>query len=207
MRLARDGNADVILVHAPSLEEEFVAEGYGTKRYPVMYNDFVIVGASEDMVRIKDERDTSASLKKIATSKAGFASRADNSGTHVKEMALWQMAKVKPEGNWYIQSGSGMASILRIASEKKAYTLTDRGTYLAHQKELDLVILCQGDERLFNPYSIIPVSPQRYPSVKYDLAQKFIEYITGKEGQDIIKQYGVAQFGEPLFVPKYSINC
>jgi len=206
MRIAKDGNVDVILVHACSLEDEFIAGGYGTKRYQVMYNDFVIVGPPEDTAKIKDERDVLATLKKIATSKSGFVSRADKSGTHVKEMALWQMAEIKPEGSWYIQSGSGMASTLRIANKKKAYTLTDRGTYLAHQKELNLAILHQGDERLFNSYGVIPVSPQKYSSVKYDLALRLVEYITGKEGQNIIKQYGVDQFGQPLFIPNAESN-
>jgi len=201
IRIAEDGNADIILVHAPSLEEQFVAEGWGTKRYPVMHNDFVIVGPADDMAQIKGEEDVVLALKKIAFSKAGFVSRGDNSGTHVMEMSLWEVAEIKPEGSWHIESGSGMASTLRITNEKRAYTLTDRGTYLHLQKELDLVIFCEGDRRLFNSYSIIPVSSQKYPWVKYDLAMKLVKYIMGKEGQKIIGQYGVAEFGEPLFIP------
>ncbi len=201
IRIAKDGNADLILVHAPSLEDEFIAAGYGIKRYPVMHNDFVIVGPAEDMAKIKGEKDALFALKKIALSKTAFVSRGDNSGTHIKEMSLWEMAEIKPKGNWYIESGNGMASTLRIANEKRAYTLTDRGTYLHLQKELDLVTLCEGDRRLFNSYGIIPLSPQKYPWVKYDLAMKLVKYITGKEGQKIIGQYGVAKFGEPLFIP------
>jgi len=201
IRIARDGNADLILVHARSLEDEFIAEGYGTKRYQVMHNDFVIVGPAEDMAQIEGKKDVVAALKKIALSQADFVSRGDNSGTHVKEMNLWQMVGIEPQGSWYIKSGSGMASTLRIANEKRAYTLTDRGTYLNIKKELDLLVLCQGDEILFNSYGVIPVSPQKYSWVKYDLAMKFIEYITGEEGQEIIRQYGVAKFGEPLFIP------
>jgi tungstate transport system substrate-binding protein len=201
IRTAKDGNADVILVHARSLEDEFIAQGYGAKRYQVMHNDFVIVGSAEDVAKIKGERDALRALKKIAFSKAGFVSRGDNSGTHIKEMSLWEVSGIKPHGSWYIQSGSGMASTLRIANEKGAYTLSDRGTYLHLQQELDLVILCEGDKRLFNSYGVIPVSPERYPWVKYDLAMKFVKYITGREGQEIIGLYGVAGFGEPLFIP------
>jgi len=201
IRTAEDGNADVILVHAPSLEDEFISQGYGTKRYPVMHNDFVIVGPAEDAAKIKGEKDVLSALKKIASSKAGFVSRGDKSGTHIKEMSLWEMAEVKPEESWYIESGSGMASTLRIANEKSTYTLSDRATYLYHQKELDLAILCERDKRLLNSYGLIPVSSERYPWVKYDLAMKLVKYITGKEGQEIIGQYGVAEFGEPLFIP------
>lgn len=201
IRTAKDGNADLILVHARSLEDQFIAQGYGTKRYQVMHNEFVIVGPDEDPAKIRGEKDILRVLRKIATSKAGFVSRGDNSGTHIKEMGLWKISKVKPEGSWYIESGSGMASTLRITNEKRAYTLSDRGTYLHLKKELDLTILCEGDGRLFNPYGVIPVSPQKHPWVKYDLAMKFVKYITGKEGQGIIGQYGLAEFGEPLFIP------
>jgi len=201
IRIAKDGNADLILVHARSLEDEFMAEGYGTKRYQVMHNDFVIVGPAEDMAQIEGKKDVVAALKKIALSQAEFVSRGDNSGTHVKEMSLWKMAEIKPQASWYIESGSGMTFTLRIANEKRAYTLSDRGTYLNIKKELDLVVLCQGDKLLFNSYGIIPVSPQKYPWIKYDLAMKLVEYITGKEGQEIIGQYGVVEFGEPLFIP------
>ncbi len=201
IRIAKDGNADLILVHARSLEDEFIAEGYGTKRYQVMHNDFVIVGPAEDIAQIEGKKDVVAVLKKIALSQAGFVSRGDNSGTHVKEMSLWKMAEIKSRASWYIESGSGMTSTLRIANQKRAYTLSDRGTYLNIKKELDLVVLCQGDKLLFNSYGIIPVSSQKYPWIKYDLAMKLVEYITGKEGQEIIGQYGVAKFGEPLFIP------
>jgi tungstate transport system substrate-binding protein len=201
IRIAKDGNADVILVHARSLEDEFIAQGYGTKRYQVMHNDFVIAGPAEDPAQIKGEKDVLRALRKIAFSEAGFVSRGDKSGTHIKEMSLWKILEIKPEKSWYIESGSGMASTLRIASEKRAYALSDRGTYLHLQQELDLVILCEGDKRLFNLYGVIPVSPEKYPWVKYDLAMKFVKYITGKEGQEIIAQYGLAEFGEPLFIP------
>jgi len=166
-----------------------------------MHNDFVIVGPAEDIAQIEGKKDVVAVLKKIALGQAEFVSRGDNSGTHAKEMSLWELTEIKPQGSWYIESGNGMASTLRIANEKRAYTLSDRGTYLHLQKELDLVILCEGDELLFNSYGIIPVSSQKYPWVKYDLATKLVKYIMGKEGQKIIGQYGVAEFGEPLFFP------
>ena len=201
IRIAKEGNADVILVHARGLEDEFIAEGHGTKRYQLMHNDFVIVGPAEDPAKIKGEKDVLSALRKMAFSKAGFVSRGDKSGTHIKEMSLWETSGIKPHGSWYIQSGSGMASALRIANEKRAYTLSDRGTYLYLQQELDLVILCEGDRRLFNSYGIIPVSPQKYPWVQYDLAMKLVKYITGKESQEIIGRYGVEEFGEPLFTP------
>ena len=153
------------------------------------------------MAQIEGKKDVVAALKKIALSQAEFVSRGDNSGTHVKEMSLWKMAEIKPQASWYIESGSGMTFTLRIANEKRAYTLSDRGTYLNIKKELDLVVLCQGDKLLFNSYGVIPVSPQKYPWIKHDLAMKLVEYITGKEGQEIIGQYGVVEFGEPFFIP------
>lgn len=201
IRIAKDGNADLILVHARSLEDQFVAEGYGTKRYQIMHNDFVLLGPAEDVAKIKGEKDVLTSLEKIAFSRVSFVSRGDRSGTHIREMSLWKALKVKPEGRWYIQSGSGMTSTLRIANEKRAYTLSDRGTYLHLRKELDLVVLCEGDRRLSNSYGVIPVSIQKYPWVKYDLAMKFVKYITGKEGQETIGQYGIAEFGQGLFIP------
>lgn len=201
IRIAKDGNADVILVHARSLEDEFIRQGCGTKRYQVMHNDFVIVGSPKDMAKIKGEKDVVSALRKIAFSKAGFISRGDKSGTHIKEINLWEISGIEPHGSWYIQSGSGMASTLRIANEKRAYTLSDRATYLHLKKELDLAILCEGNKRLFNSYSIIPVSPQKCPWVKYDLAMKFVKYITGEDAQEIIGQYRVVEFGQALFSP------
>ncbi len=199
IRIAKDGNADVVLVHARNLEDEFVAQGQGTKRYQVMHNDFIIVGPAEDGAGIRGEKNVLVALERIALSRAGFVSRGDDSGTHIKEMSLWKMAGISPEGGWYVQSGGGMATTLRIANEKRAYTLSDRATYLHLQKELDLTVLCEGDTCLFNSYGIIPVSPQKYSWVRYDLAMQLVDYITGKEGQEIINQYGLAEFGEPLF--------
>lgn len=201
IRLAKEGNVDAILVHDPLREEVFVKEGYGVKRYNVMYNYFAIVGPEEDPAGIRGEREGVGALKKIVASKSTFISRGDDSGTHGKERELWRIAGIVPAGYWYIEAGTGMVGTLRIANERRAYTLTDRGTYLAHRKELDLTIFVEGDENLYNPYSIIPVSGEKYPHVNYQLAMKLIGFITGVEGQDIIRTYGQKEYGQPLFFP------
>ena len=201
IRIAKDGNADVILVHDRKSEEQFVAEGYGIRRFDVMHNDFFIVGPESDPAGIKGMNALGA-LRKIYEVKSDFASRGDDSGTHKKELYFWKKLTVQPSGNWYLESGSGMEITLRIANEKMAYSLCDRATWLSHRKEMDaLVVLVKDDTELFNPYSVIIVSPAKYPWVQYDLAKKFVEYLRGKEGQDIIKSYGVDKFGEPLFYP------
>ncbi len=201
LRLGRDGSADVLLVHDRKAEEQFVAEGYGVKRLDVMHNDFLIVGPKNDPVGIKGLKVLEA-LRKIADAKSSFVSRGDDSGTHKKELSLWNSLKIKPSGRWYIESGTGMGVTLRIAIEKIAYTLCDRATWLFHKKEADnLDILVEGDNELFNPYSVIVVSPAKYPWVKYDLAKKFVDFLRGSEGQSIIRNYGVDKFGCPLFFP------
>jgi len=201
IRLAKDGNVDVILVHDPVREETFVKEGYGVRRYNVMYNHFVIVGPEEDPAHIRGVREGTKALKKIVKSKCAFISRGDDSGTQRKERELWSMAGIEPSGGWYVETGTGMVGTLRIANERRAYTLTDRGTYLAHRKELDLTVLLEGDEKLYNVYSVIPLSKEKYPHVEYQLAMKLVEYITGVEGQDIIKTYGQKEYGQALFSP------
>jgi len=201
IRLAKEGNVDVILLHDPIGEEIFVKEGYGVTRYNIMYNDFVIVGPDEDTAHIRGGREGAKALKKIAASKSTFISRGNDSGTHRKEGELWRVAGIEPSGSWYIEAGTGMVGTLRIANEMRAYILTDRGTYLAHRKELNLTILVQGDENLYNLYSIIPLSKEKYPHVNYLLAMKLVEFITGIEGQDIIRTYGQKEYGEPLFFP------
>lgn len=204
IRLARDGNADVLLVHDRTAEDKFVADGYGVKRLDVMHNDFIVVGPKDDPAGIKGMKGIEA-FKKLATSSALFVSRGDDSGTHKKELRLWEEASGKPTGGGgasYLESGSGMEATLRIANEKKAYCLVDRATWLAHQKEIDaLNMLVQGDEKLFNPYSVIAVSPAKYPSVNHKLATAFADFIRGPEGQKIIREFGVDKFGAPLFFP------
>jgi len=201
IRLAKEGNVDVILVHDPIREEMFVKQGYGIRRYNIMYNDFVIVGSEEDPAHIGGKGGRAKALNKIASSKSTFISRGDDSGTHRRERELWRVAGIQPSGGWYIEAGTGMVGTLRIANERRAYTLTDRGTYLAHRKELDLTILVEGDENLYNLYSIIPLSKEKYPHVEYQLAMKLIEFIIGIEGQDIISTYGQKEYGQPLFFP------
>ncbi len=201
LRLAEEGNADVILVHDPFREEVFVKEGYGVKRYTVMYNYFAIVGPEEDPADIRGEKEGVGALEKIAVSKSTFISRGDDSGTHGKERELWRIAGIVPAGDWYVEAGTGMVGTLRIANEKRAYTLTDRGTYLAHRKELDLSIFVEEDENLYNPYSMIPVSEEKYPHINYRLAMRLVEFIAGVEGQDIIRTYGQNEYGQPLFFP------
>jgi len=202
MKLGQDGNADVLLVHDRPNEDAFMKAGYGVNRKDVMYNDFMIVGDKSDPAGIKGMTDAAAALKKIAEKEATFISRGDNSGTHSKEKALWAMVPITPTGKWYVSAGQGMAQVLNMAKEMRAYTLTDRATYLAMTKTgLDLVVLVEGDKALFNPYGTIVVNPQRYPDVNADLANKFVEWITSVEVQEKIKTFGIADFGQSLFIP------
>jgi len=226
IRDGMDGNVDVIFVHAKEREERFVADGYGTKRYAVMHNDFVIVGPPSDPAGIDGMKDAATALKKIAESRAAFISRGDDSGTHTKEQALWQstglalekqsMSIVKkgksvavnfmaPQGlgEWYLSIGQGMGKTLTFADEKRAYTLADRGTYLKYkygsQTPVDLDVLCEGDPALYNPYGVIPVNPEKFPYVRYDLAKPFAEWLTSEKTQKRIADYRL--LGKPLFIP------
>ncbi|MCU0277065.1 MAG: substrate-binding domain-containing protein [Acidobacteria bacterium] len=201
MRLARDGNADVLLVHDREAEEKFVADGFGLERLDVMHNDFVLVGPAADPARVGGQK-AAAAFQRIAAAAAPFASRGDDSGTHKKELKLWRAAGVTPGGAWYLESGTGMEATLRIAAEKGAYCLVDRATWLAHQKEIDaLAILAQGDDQLFNPYSVVVVSPAKFPWLNARLAARFAEFIRSVEGQAIIRAFGRERFGAPLFFP------
>jgi len=201
MRLARDGNADVLLVHDREAEEKFVADGFGLERLDVMHNDFVLVGPAADPARVGGQK-AAVAFQRIAAAAAPFASRGDDSGTHKKELKLWRAAGVTPAGAWYLESGTGMEATLRIANEKTAYCLVDRATWLAHKKEIDaLAILSQGDDQLFNPYSVIVVSPAKFPWLNVRLAARFAEFIRSAEGQAIIRAFGRERFGAPLFFP------
>ncbi len=201
IRLGKDGNADVLLVHDRESEEKFVADGYGIKRLDVMHNDFFIIGPKNDPAGIKGMTGLNA-FKKIAGTKSFFVSRGDDSGTHKKELRMWKELNIKPSGNWYIESGTGMEATLRIANEKVVYSLCDRAIWLSHKKEIDsLEILVERDPELFNPYSVIVVSPSKYPWVKYELAKKFADFLRGNEGQSIIRNFGIDKFREPLFFP------
>lgn len=201
MRLGRDGNADVLLVHDRESEDKFVADGFGLKRLDVMHNDFFIVGPKADPSAIRGLMALDA-FKKIAAGGGVFVSRGDDSGTHKKELRLWAAAGAKPAAAKYIVSGTGMEAALRIANEKLVYTLVDRATWLSHKKEIDgLEILVEGDPDLFNPYSVIVVSPAKFPWLNFKLATKFAEFIRSAEGQAIIRDYGKDKFGGPLFFP------
>lgn len=197
LELGRRRDADVLLVHAPAAESAFVAAGYGRARCEVMYNDFVIVGPDADPAGLRGGGDAAAAFGRIAAERAPFTSRGDDSGTHRKERSLWKAAGVTPSGPWYMEVGQGMAETLRMASEKRAYALTDRGTYLNTRRGLDLEVLVEGDRRLFNQYGVIPVTGAANAAG----AAAFASWITGREAQEIIGRYGVERFGQPLFVP------
>jgi tungstate transport system substrate-binding protein len=200
LKLGEAGDVDVVLVHARLLEDEFVQNGFGVNRRDVMYNDFVILGPASDPAHIHSAKTSAEAFALIARAQTPFISRGDESGTHVKEKEIWAAAKITPAGSWYRSVGQGMGEVINMATEQRAYTLSDRGTYLAFkQGKTDLVILFNGEKGLFNPYGVIAVNPKRYPNVKYDLAMKFIEYLTGKEGQTVIAQYRIG--GEQVFFP------
>jgi len=200
--MGKRGDADVVFVHAKALEEKFVAEGYGLRRFDVMYNDFVLVGPKSDPAKIGGTRDIVAALQKIHGAKAPFASRGDKSGTHFAELQLWRSAGIDidgAKGPWYRDTGSGMGPTLNTASGMNAYALTDRGTWLSFKNRGELVISVAGDQRLFNQYGAILVSPAKHPHVKQDLGQSFIDWIVSEEGQAVIAGYKIG--GEQLFFP------
>jgi len=200
--MGQKGEADVLLVHSPDAEEKFMAAGYGVNRRLVMHNDFIIVGPAADRGGIKGTKSAGAAFKRIATAKALFMSRGDNSGTDAKEKAIWKAAGIAPDGQiWYQQTGLGMGQTLNIASEKQAYTLADRGTYLALRKRLDLVILVEGDRDLLNIYHVMEVNPARWPKVNAGGARAFASFMVSPETQAVIRALGVDKFGSPLFFP------
>ena len=203
--LARKGQFDLVMVHAKSLEEKLVAEGFGTERIDLMYNDFVIVGPPNDPAGIKGMKLAGDALKGISGKGALFISRGDNSGTHVAEMELWKAAGIKPSGSWYqvFEKGStGNAPTLKYTDEKSAYTVMDRATFLTLQKQIKLVILVEKDEALLNFISLIPVSPQKFPKVNYQDAMIFVKWLTSPDkGQKIIRDFGKDKYGSPLFFP------
>lgn len=226
IRDGMDGNVDIIFVHAKGREKEFVEEGYGTKRYAVMHNDFVIIGPPTDPAGIKGLSDAAEALQKIAAAEAEFISRGDDSGTHTKEQILWRNSGLEltektqtivkkgtqkevsftlpaNADNWYVSIGQGMGKTTTYADEKQAYTLADRGTFIKYKygktPAIDLEVLCEGDEMLANPYGIIPVNPKKHPHVKHDLAEEFAKWITSARGQKLIYDYRLV--GKQLFYP------
>jgi len=198
------GEADVLLVHAPSAEKEFMTKGHGRHRLPVMHNDFFLVGPPEDPVHIKGTSEAAAALKAIAQARALFLSRGDDSGTHKKEKTLWEKAGISPQGSWYMEAGQGMGATLRIADQKNAYTLVDRGTFLTLKKTLRLVILVEGDPILQNFYSVIEVDFTRHLKVNSEGAKIFADFLISPLIQRYIGIYGVDEYGLPLFFPDYA---
>ncbi len=217
IELGRNCDADVVLVHARKQEDAFVNDGAGINRQDVMYNDFIILGPAADPAGIKGMTDAAAAFKKIAETQSIFISRGDNSGTHTKEQSIWEATGLtlieaadvdpakpykRPEGDWYQSVGQGMGAVLTLANEQQAYTLSDRATYLARKLEgTELEILTEGDSRLFNPYGVIEVNPEKCPAVNAAGAHAFVEWLTSLETQKLIDAYGRDKFGQPLFVP------
>jgi tungstate transport system substrate-binding protein len=208
IEIAGRGDADVLFVHHKLSEEKFVEEGYGVKRYDVMYNDYVIVGPRQDPADIGGMENASAALQKIAAAQAAFVSRGDDSGTHKMELSLWKVADVDVKaasGNWYREVGSGMGAALNTTSSLNAYTLADRGTWISFKNKGNLEILVEGDSRLFNQYGVILVNPERHPHVKAESGQQFIDWLISKEGQQAIASYKLD--GKQLFFPNAGKSC
>ncbi|MEW6579790.1 MAG: substrate-binding domain-containing protein [Chloroflexota bacterium] len=200
LELGQNGDADVVLVHARAREDAFVADGYGTARYDVMYNDFILVGPAADPAGIRGMTEAAAAFAQMAEKGSTFVSRGDDSGTHSKEKAIWTAAGITPEGDWYLSAGQGMGEVLTMSEEMGAYTLSDRATYVARQATgLKLEFLVEGDPILFNPYGVIPVNPQKHPNVNAELAQAFADWITSLETQELIASFQVN--GQALFTP------
>ena len=201
LALAARGEADVVLAHAPALEKKYVDEGKMLDRRLVMYNDFVIIGPADDPAKVKGMKRAADAMKTIAASGSRFVSRGDNSGTHVLEKSLWKLAGVEPHGAWYIEAGQGMGATLGIADDRKAYTVTDRGTYLAFQKRVRLPILLEGDKPLLNIYSVMKVNPSNGPRVNAAGGAAFADFMLSPEVHAAIKTFGVDKYGQALFVP------
>ncbi len=202
LKLAANGDVDMVLVHDPAAEEKFLADGFGIYRKTFMVNDFVLLGPASDPARIRGMKDAARAMAGIQKSGSTFISRGDASGTHQKELSLWKKARVKPKGPWYLEIGQGMGAVLTMASEKNAYTICDRATYLTRMNQMKLQVLVEGDPLLINYYSAMQVNPQRYPSAKARLSRQFIDWLCSKEGQELIGGYKAG--GHQLFKPAYN---
>jgi len=199
LKIGANGDVDVVFVHAPAAELKYVESGDFIDRTAVMHNDFVIVGPENDPARIASAVTVTEAMLKIAKTEAPFISRGDDSGTHKKELQLWKLAKVEPKGSWYMAAGQGMGTVLRIADNKQGYALTDRGTQIAFSGKMMLKVQFEGDESLFNPYHVMAVNPKKGSHIRYRLAKKYINFVTSKQGQEIIS--GFTKGGEHLFYP------
>jgi len=201
LALAAKGDADVVLVHAPDLEKKYVAEGKLLNRRLVMYNDFVIIGPKDDRAKVRSIKSAASALRAIAQAKANFVSRGDNSGTHLLEKSLWKAAGIEPKGGWYIETGQGMDATLGVANERSAYTITDRGTYLAYGKRISLPVLVEADRALLNIYSVMEVNPANGPRINSEGGKAFADFMIAPQTQNVIRTFGVEKFGQSLFVP------
>ncbi len=204
IQMAETGKYDLVLVHAKALEEKFVADGFGTKRYDLMYNDFVVLGPAADPAKIKGMKDAAAALKAIAQAQVTFVTRGDKSGTHVKELEVWKKAGIEPQGAWYqvfAEGAKGNAPTLAFTNEKQAYTVMDRATYITMKSKITLLILVERDDILLNYITLIPVNPVKFPQVHYAEAMQFVDWLQGKDAQTIIRDFGKEKYGEPLFFP------
>ena len=200
IKLGETGDVDVVLVHARSKEEKFVAEGYGVDRRDVMYNDFVILGPVSDSAGIANATSAAEAMSKIAENKATFVSRGDDSGTHTREKQLWKAAGIDPVGDWYLEAGRGMGEVIIMATERGGYTLSDRSTFIAFGDKTNLKVLVEGDDNLFNPYGVIMVNPEKHPHVKKELAKAFLDYLTSPQAKGLIS--GFRKGGQQLFYVK-----
>ncbi len=205
LETGRSGDSDVVMVHARSLEDEFIRDGYGVNRRDLMFNDFIVVGPEDDPAEIDGMDDVTEAFQAIAETESTFISRGDESGTHTKELAIWDEAGIEPSGEWYREAGSGMGEVLNQANQTPGYTLADRGTFISQQSELDISIRVEGPiergpDLLANPYGIVAVNPGVHENANYDLAMSYIGFITSREGQEIIEEYTVE--GEQLFFPE-----
>jgi tungstate transport system substrate-binding protein len=199
LELGGRGDADVLLVHDPTAEKHFMDEGFGALRQEVMHNDFLLVGPPEDPAGVKGQAAIAEAFTRIGRQEAPFVSRGDRSGTHLKERAVWHRAGIEPRGAWYLQAAAGMAQVLRVADQKRAYTLTDRGTFLAQRQGLSLVALSEGDPLLRNQYSVIVVNPAKHPHVHEQAARQFAQFLLAPETRKVIAEFGTDRFGQPLF--------
>lgn len=198
LKMGQNGDVDLVMTHAPKAEANFVEKGYGVLPRKLMYNDFVIVGPHDDPAKVTSQKDVAHVFKSIATSNVTFVSRGDDSGTHKKEKGIWEQTKIEPNFGGYRSVGQGMGPTLNMANEMQGYTMTDRGTWLAYNNKLDLEILFQGDKQLFNPYQVILVNPERYPSINYQGAKEFSDWLVNPRGQDLINKFKL--HGKQLFV-------
>lgn len=202
LALGAAGDADVLLVHARGREDQFIEDGNAPFRRDVMYNDFVIIGPADDPAGIKGMTSAADAFAQIAASQSPFVSRGDDSGTHIKELSIWEMVGIEPEGAWYESAGQGMGAVITIANEQQAYTMSDRSTYLARLAEgLELDIIVEGDPPLLNPYGVLPINPELAEGINAEGALAFVDWITGKDAQALIGEYGIETYGKSLFFP------